>query len=299
MCNLLRIGVFGAGVLLALLCLNSCSLFSPSAPSELPTLSVSAEPSSGHPPFTVDIEAQSSAKGGTYTLEVTGSPALQSTDGAFSVVVDTAPWAAQVKWTDGGSVYLSAAVPVTVENARPVGHDLWAVPNTFKDGDLVLMDMRYLAHGCDKPGTPLTYTGFEDPDYTGSGYSTENDGFTYNVRVQDVATGDWETVWTGPLREEVGTDSFAGPIFYWCVSRTDPLPPFPYTPWSPSGSSLAPMSVGDELLAPEVCCPTPVEPDPSAPGTIEKHIEITVCEFGTCYRFVYSILAREEVCASE
>jgi len=267
-----RLMIFG----LLLACLYGC--YAPPAV----VLVVEVSPDSGRPPFEVTVTVTDMGEG-TYTYEISGQEAVESTEAVFTTLVDRYPWKVRVTWTDGAGGFSEATATVGLENEIPVAHGLWTVPNNYSDRGLILIDLRYLEHGC-RNGTALSYTGFEDPDYTAGGYSMENDAFTYHVEVEDVATGQRESIFYGPDRTLMRDEYVSGSIFYWFVNWSvvwDRDPPYPYPVWSP-------------MVCP---CPTP-DPEPGAAATIEKRIYVSVREFGATRRWVYTVFAAAPGCSN-
>lgn len=245
-----------------------------------PTLTIAVSPNSGHPPFNVMIAAAYPQKGGVYTLNVEGEDPVESTEGVFTTTVDGWPWNAKVVWSDETGGFSEAPVVVKLENETPVAHGLYTVPGTYDYHQLVLIDLRYMQKGCIGSGEPEFYTGIEDPDFTGDGYSLENDGFTYNVKIIDVASGRREAVFYGPNRTLMGDEYVECPIFYWFVGYSGAAPIIPYQVWSPMG-----------------CNPTPVPGPEPGQGTVEKKIHVYVKEFGTARHWVYTLFATASGCS--
>lgn len=263
---LVKIGLFCVGLSLAFLCLSGC--FSASTP----TLVVTASPNSGHPSFDLTIVAACSEKGGTYSLVVNGVIIDEATEGIFVTTINSWPWKGKIAWTDEAGVCLETPIVVALENESPIPHGLWTQPNTHLDRELILVDLRYLEHGC-LNGTALTYTGFEDP---------EGDKLEYRVEVEDVATGLFESVFCGPNRRIVGRSGFTeNPIFYWFVNYRGGDALYPYVVWSPMG-----------------CNPNPSPPPMPGEATVEKriHVYIREVECGTITHWAYLILAASPGC---
>ena len=273
--RLILVGFAIACIVAFLMILHGCA--PPIVPDQF---RVTISPEAGHPPFEATITA--TERTGKYIYQPTGQEAVESTENTFSVTVDTWPWKCPVTWIDGDSVATATAQPRLV-NERPVAHDLWLSSTNPGYGEVILADLRYLQHGC-LNGMPLSYSGISDADYNGDEYSADNDGFTYNVKVQDVATGNWESVYSGPDRTLVGDSFTTNPIFYWSVGLGNLLPPYPYLPWSP-------LSIKDCLLDPGT---PPVTDTP----TIEKRVEVTVKEFGDYHRYVYSVMTFHNTCST-
>jgi len=261
--TLVRLALFGAGFLIALLAVQSC--MAPVAP-----FVATCNPTAIHPPGTVTITA-TGRTGGTYFYQPTGQDVTPSTQNTFVATVDRWPWSVTVTWRDGDNV-ATATARLILANERPVAHDLWVWPEGLSTGSLARFDLRYLQHGCDN-GTAESYSGFKDPDYNANGYSMENDSFSYHIDVYDAA-GNHETVYK-PDRTVLGADEFtASPYFVWFVGWKAAIPPFPF----------APQSVTDLD-----CDPTPPPPDPPPTQTESKRVEVTVKEWGNQYRFVYIV----------
>ena len=245
------------------------ALYGCSVGGDSPLLTVAISPPSGHPPFTMVINAACSVSDGTYTLDVPGHTPVLSTDGSFTAMVNTAPWRATLSWTDGNTV-VNKPIVARIENKRPVAHDLSFTPAPLFIGQGEIIDLRYREAGC-KNGTALRYFGIEDPDYTVNGYSAENDHFTYHVDVYDDITGARETVFKQD-RTFLDADEFtASPKFKWFVGWSGLIPPFQFSPM--------------------VCGPDPIQ-QPISGGSdqvIAKRIEVTVKEFGNTYRWVYHV----------
>lgn len=256
------------GIGMALLALNGCGL----VPQEQ-TLLITVSPPSGHPPFDISIAAACSQSGGKYSLIIGGQDPIES-NGSFTATVDAWPWKARVVWSDGDTV-IEEPVIVTLQNERPVAHNLSIFPGSPITGQGEWIDLRYLEQGCGN-GMPARISGFEDPDYTADGYSIENDGFTYHIEIYDKETGKQETVYK-PDRTVLGPDEYTVyPYFKWFVDWSYWEPPYPFSPMS--------------------CVPTPTPIVPIGDATREKRIEVTVKEWGSEYRWVYTVLTAEGSC---
>lgn len=248
--------------------LSGCTSFN----QDSEVLTVIADPNSGHPPFETTIKAVCSKEGGQYTWDETGQwQGTGSTYNSHNTIVTTWPWHCTVTWTDGSGGFAEATVGVSLENKIPVAHSLWTVPGYYQDGALILIDLRYLPHGCEE-GSPLSYSGFEDPDYTQDGYSIENDGFTYHVEIEDMATGEFESVFYGPDRTLMGNEFVDIPIFYWFVNWTGDEPIVPYYVWSPME-----------------CLPDPSLSLEEDEGTVGKRLHVWVMEWGETRRWIYDV----------
>ena len=261
--------LIGFLVLIAWIGLNGCTLMPPSGSDFKVTLS----PSSGHPPFTTKIQATDMG-GGTYTYKATGKDIVQTIEHTLGMVVSTWPWSCTVTWTDGKGTVLEETVRVNLENEIPVAHSLWTIPRNYEDRALILIDLRYLEHGCEG-GAALSYSGFEDP---------EGDTLWYRVLVEDTQTGEWEGVFYGPYRTLMGDEFVSGTIFYWFVNYTGEEPIIPYEVWSP---------------LPLLCCvPTPSPFPGGGITTREKRIHIYVLEVecSSITHWVYDILTAEPRC---
>jgi len=187
------------------------------------TLTVIATPNIGHPPFDTTIAVRCMHEGGTYTLVVPGQPSVESTGWMFETTVNTWPWPAKVIWTDGTTT-LETPVKLTLENQVAVAHGLSTTPDTYSDRAFIALDLRYLPHGCNADGGSTSATGFEDPDYTDG----RNDGFTYHVEIEDILTGDKETIFYGDERTVMFPDEYvADTTFYWVVNYSGSTQPFP------------------------------------------------------------------------
>lgn len=266
------------GILL-LLSLAGCTLFQEIGPA--PVLTATANPDSGHPPFKTTITAVCSEEDGIYILAATEEDSMESNTGVFTVVIEDWPWKGVVTWTDGEGTVLEATVPLGLENKIPVAHSLWTVPRNYEDRALILIDLRYLEHGCvASTGKPEFVSGFEDPDYTGDGYSMENDGFTYHVEIEDMATGEFESVFYGPDRTLMGDEYVDTLIFYWFVNHTGEEPLYQYGVWSPLGCPYNPS-------------PSPGEDE----ATAGKRVHIYVREWSEIRHWFYDITASEPRCA--
>lgn len=232
------------GVLLALLCLYGC--MQPS-----PVLTVTANPTSIHPPGDIAITAVCSQEGGMFTLTMEGEDPVESADGTFTGTISGWPWKATVTWTDGTAV-AETAVRITLENETVVPHGLWSESNTYADRGLTEIDLRYIPRGCTGSGETVFYTGFEDPD---------GDSLKYRVEVEDMTGGVFESVFYGDDRTLMGQTGFVdNPIFYWFVNCVGEEPIYQYEVWSPLD-----------------CQPTPT-PSLDGEATREKRIHIYVLE---------------------
>jgi len=226
---LIKMALFGLGIVLALICLYGCAVFE-----AVPTLSIVVSPNAVHPPCDLTITAFCSQEGGRFTLAVEGEDPIESIEGVFAATIDVWPWKAIVIWTDGIAV-AEAVVGVILENETVVPHGLWTTPNNYDDLGLTLIDLRYLEHGC-LNGTPVSYTGFEDPD---------GDSLKYRVEVED--RGVFESVFYGDDRTLMGRTGFVdNPIFYWFVNYIGEIPIYQYGVWSPLGCQPAPSPGGEE-----------------------------------------------------
>ena len=271
--HLIKPALFGTGVLLILITLSGC--FSQSAA----TLVVTATPSGGHPPFITMIKAVASKEGGTYTLMEDGQQPVTSSDGAFAVNVTTWPYKGSIVWENGTTV-VESAVKLTLINKGPFAHDLALFPGAPEKGQGEIIDLRYLEQGCHN-GTPMSYSGIEDPDYTASGYSMQNDKFAYHVEVYDKNTGKQETIYKMD-RSVLGRDEYTtSPYFKWFVGWSGTKPPFPFPPQS--------------LLS--ECDPIPIPPVPIEHGH-DKVVNVYVKEFGNTYHWVYTIATIGASCST-
>ena len=258
---LIKVALFGLGIVLALMCLHGCFV----APIN-PSLTVSVSPDKGHPPFDITIAVACSKEGGTYTLNVKGKEPVESNEGAFTATIIDWPWRAAVTWVDELGGFSEAPVVVKLENEIPVAHG-FHIPETCAYHQLVVIDLRYRPIGCTSSGVPEFYNGIEDPDYTNDGYSMENDGFTYNVQIFNVASGRRESVFYGPNRILMGDEYVENPIFYWFVTYSGAEPIIPYPVWSPAGEVKS-----------------------------EKAVHVYVMEFGTVRHWVYTVFATPSGC---
>ena len=237
--------------LAALLVLGGCTLFQP------PTLVVKTDPQGGHPPFAIAITAACSRTGGAYTLTEPGKPPVESSTGLFATIVTTYPYKGIITWTDGKQT-ISEPVRVKLVNKPPVAHGLFLSPNSFQNGEKVTIDLRYLALGCHN-GTPMRYTGIEDPDYTQDGYSTQNDYFKYYVEVFD-AQGNQETVFKPDGVALTKNEYVSNPTFVWFVGWQKKESPYPLSPQ---------------------CA--------SSPSSWPKYVHVFVEEWGERYHWVYTL----------
>jgi len=113
-------------------------------------LSVTVNPSSGHPPFAVTVTAQDKG-GGTYTFEATGEAAFPTTERSYQTVVKDYPWKCAVEWTDGNSV-AQATARVELVDEPPVIQRPWicgtyGVPFMRTQIDLRYADEDHLHYG--------------------------------------------------------------------------------------------------------------------------------------------------------
>ena len=269
---IVRVILFAIGLGIAMLALHGCVVENPT-----PILTVVASPGSGHPPFDIAIAAICSEPDGMYTLTAPREGSVESTDGVFTATVGDWPWRAAITWSDGNSV-VERPVVVTLENERPIAHDLTLTPDSILTGQGIWIDLRYLEQGCDN-GTPKRISGIEDPDWSQGEDSGKNDGFTYHVEVYDQTTGQRETVFK-PDAVALGKDEYTdSPYFKWFVDWVQLIAPYPF--------------------APRECCPDPEpEPDLDIP-THNKLINVYVCEFGSVYHWVYTISAGVIGCSSQ
>ena len=233
-----------------LLFLGGCTLF------QGPTLVVKTDPQAGHPPFAIAINAACSETGGTYTLTEPGKSPVESSSGLFATVVTTYPYKGTITWTDGKQT-ISEPVRIGLINKSPVAHDLFLSPDSLQKGEKITIDLRYLAHGCHN-GTPIRYTGIEDPDYTQDGYSPQNDHFKYYVEVFD-DQGNQETVFKPDGMALSKNEYIRSPIFTWFVGWQKKEAPYPFSPQCVGSSSWP------------------------------KYIHVFVEEWGDRYHWVYTV----------
>jgi len=120
---LIKIALFGLGIVLALICLHGCVLdLGLGGGAVLPPESgfkIILSPPSGHPPFTVEIKVPDMG-GGTYTYKATGKDTVQTTEHTLSMVVSTWPWKCEVTWTDGLGGFEEAEAAVALVNTAPI-----------------------------------------------------------------------------------------------------------------------------------------------------------------------------------
>ena len=272
---IIKLSLFSMGILLALLCVNSCMTPVP------PALTIAVSPDSGHPPFQVIIAAACSEEGGTYTLFVEGENPVGSIEGAFSATVDDWPWKAVITWSDETGAFSEVPVVVSLENATPIAHQLFTVPNVYAFRSVTLIDLRYRPVGCVALGEPDFYVGIEDPDYTGDGFSMENDGFEYNVEIIDVASGTKESVFYGPNRTLMMPGEYVvNPMFNWIVGYSGYVAPFPFA--TPSAVSSLGCGIENPALTPA--------------ATSAKQIRVSVKEWGSIRRWEYMVFAGAAGC---
>ena len=107
-----------------------------------PFLIITATPNGGHPPFSPVITAVCSAEGGAYTLTEEGKQPILSTDGVFTVTVDSWPYKATVTWTDGHRV-ARATVHVELIDQPPVIRRPWITGTYGVPFWRTLIDLRY------------------------------------------------------------------------------------------------------------------------------------------------------------
>lgn len=234
---------FCIGLLMAVF-LTSCAMYE--------DFVVQIDPPKGHPPFEVQVTA-TKYDDGVYVFEA-GGQVIETEENKAVFTVDDWPWSVKVEWTDGG-VVKSVTERVGLENQIPIAYDLYTVPDQYLFGQKVLIDLRYLEHGCNN-GEPLLYTGIKDPD---------GDELMYRVEVEDVATGKYESVYT-PDRKLL-TDWTYSPKLYWFVGWHGTDPPIPFSP----RCQLDPWE----------------EPDPA--GDTVKKIHVYVKEWGQARHWVYEV----------
>lgn len=259
-----------------------------------PVLEAELLPASGHPPFstTVIVEEGDEVAGDTlYVYRATGQDAVETTATTLEVVVDVYPWSCIISRTDSKGNVSETVVRAELENEVAVAHNLWTIPNIYSDRLLIRIDLRHLWHGCDgATGDPLFATGFEDPDYTGDGYSMKNDGFTYRVEVEDVATGQLESVFYGPDRTLMGDEFVETPFFNWFVNYTGALPFYQYATRQMRYSCVVPTATMG-------CTPSPPPTLIEGEGMVEKRIHVYVLEWGTARHWVYTVFAYPGSCS--
>lgn len=118
----IKAALFGLSVLLVLICLTSCKINLGGNGGILPPgldFKVTLSPSSGHPPFTVKIQATDMG-GGTYTYKATGKDTVQSPENVCSMIVSTWPWSCRVIWEDGLGGFEEAEAAVALVNTAPI-----------------------------------------------------------------------------------------------------------------------------------------------------------------------------------
>ena len=255
----IKLSLVGLGLLLALVAIHGCTI----APNN-PTLTVTVSPDKGHPPFDIAIAAVCSESGGTFTFKPPDGEAVESTTGSFKATVKDYPYNGTISWTDGERT-VSQPIRVGLVNKEPVAHDLSITPGPIRYLQKEVIDLSYREAGCHN-GTPVKYYGIEDPDYTGNGYSVENDNFQYRVEIYDKATGKQETVYDYNGDPLPAGEFRSDPRFIWFPGWTEIYPPFP----------LQQMSVQ-------------LEEDP--PGT--KIIHVIVREWGAGYSWEYKVVMSE------
>lgn len=159
--TMIKLGLFGLGMLLALVILNGCF-----APPQGP-FDVMVTPDKVHPPCKVTITAPNMG-GGTYSFESTGCAAVQSTERTHSVVIYEWPWSCRVTWMDGLGGFLEDVVTVGLDNVGPTilrplldgKTDLWFGAPLER----VLIDCNYHAEEPLYPGYQSVVTGIIDPE---------------------------------------------------------------------------------------------------------------------------------------
>ena len=269
---IIKVGLVAIGLGMALLLVNSCM-------KPEPILTVTAPPNAGHPPFQTTITTACSIEGGAFTLSEQGKQPVSSTEGTFNVLIEGWPYKATIEWTDGNNV-AESAVKLALINKRPVAHDLALSPGTLQEGQGVWIDLRYLEQGCIN-GAVMRHSGMEDPDYTGTGYSMENDGFTYHVEIYDESTGRQETVYKADGTVLGRNEYSADPFFKWFIGWSQAIPPYPFQPKDVK------------------CTPTPVLPDPTPDPDHRKLIHVYVKEWGTAYHWVYTVETTGGGCSAQ
>jgi len=258
----IKAGLFGIGMLLALLALHGCGLI----PANEPTLTVTISPAAGHPPFNIAIAAVCSEPDGAYTFTPPDGDPVSSPVGQFKAEVNTYPYKGAITWTDGERT-VSESIRVGLVNKRPVAHDLNLVPSSPKLLQKEIIDLSYRAKGCEN-GNPQHYFGIEDPDYTQDGFSTDNDHFLYRVEVHDKDSGEQETVFDSDGRPLPAGEFRADPRFIWFPGWTKIYPPFPVGP---------------------LCSVNPSPTNPPGSGSIIKVVRVTVKEWGSNYAWEYEV----------
>lgn len=107
-----------------------------------PILTITTNPPSGHPPFSITITAACSVEGGTYTLTEEGKQPVSSNDGVFNANVIGWPYKATVTWTKGDSV-VEATVGVKLADQPPVIRRPWIAGTYGIPFWRTLIDLRY------------------------------------------------------------------------------------------------------------------------------------------------------------
>lgn len=140
----IKIALFGLGIGFALVCLNGC--FRP--PSQ-ELFGVIISPDSGHPPFTVKIQATDMGRG-TYTYKATGKDTIQSIENVCSMIVSTWPWKCEVTWENGLGGFEEAEAAVALVNTAPVigwprvdGIDPWYNGCILHEADRYIFDLNF------------------------------------------------------------------------------------------------------------------------------------------------------------
>jgi hypothetical protein len=176
---------------------------------------LSMSPEAGHPPYEATITAEG-RDGGSYLWTV-GDSTYTTEENGITVTIDAWPLLIECVWTDGNQT-ARATIGAGLKNEAPVAYHLYTVPDEYLHGQRVLIDLRYLEHGC-LNGEPLLYTGIKDP---------EGDKLVYRVEVEDVASGRHESVYTA--NRELVPEWTEDPRFYWFVGWTSGDPPYPFAP---------------------------------------------------------------------
>jgi len=117
---LIKMALFGFGIGLALMCLNSCVLDLGGNSGQGPdVLAVTITPSSGYRPLAVTIVAKNAVEGGQFKLELEGKTKENST-GVFKVTVYESDSTGTLTWSKPGYASRQARIEIGFENEGPI-----------------------------------------------------------------------------------------------------------------------------------------------------------------------------------
>ena len=211
--NLIKVALFGLGIVLALICLNGCvldlGLGGGTSPAPGNQLSVIITSGSGYRPLTLEVVARNSdVEGGQFKLFLEGKTKGNST-GIFHVTAYESDSEGTVTWTKAGYVERTVTFEIGFENegpdpGRPVINgitDLWTLQSKVRyvisfpyasdseGGPVTLIDVHVQASLKKVPDTVFC------PPYAGPNVYHARDRNGRSIENAFV----FHSLWTGPL----------------------------------------------------------------------------------------------------